>query len=104
MLDNANALYGAVDTVSSEATKRFQLGTTINASSKAVKAAKVSTSSNKGIITSINSVREDLGKLGDRIESMEMVMDGNKVVGAISNRMDNALGRKQKMKERGVVA
>ena len=104
VLDNAKTLYGAVDKVSSEATKRFQLGTTINASSRAVKAAKVSTSNNKGIITSINSVRADLTKLGDRIESMEMVMDGNKVVGAIASRMDNELGNRQIKSQRGVVA
>ena len=99
VIDNAGSLYSAIDSVSANANKRFNIGATINGSASRMRSATVKSRS-----TDLSGVLNRIDTLGDRIERMQMVMDSGAVVGAIANKMDNALGERQIAKTRGVVA
>ena len=59
---------------------------------------------NNATATSIADIRKDLGALGQAINGMKVVMSTGELVGAISTPMDNALGAKQALKKRGLIA
>ncbi len=58
--------------------------------------------SNDGIINAINSLREDVSNLSKKVGNMKMVMDSGELVGALSNKMDAAIGNRQKLVSLGV--
>lgn len=64
--------------------------------------AIAATNQNGGTINSLLSLHDDIASLGDRIENMAMNLDGNKLVGYITNRMDRSLGRRAAYKARGI--
>ena len=68
----------------------------------ASKLADLNEESNGQIISAIESLKSDFSDLVDRVTSLQMVVDGGALVGAIAPRMDNALGRLSKMNRRGV--
>jgi hypothetical protein len=64
--------------------------------------AIAATNQNGGTINSLLSLHDDIATLGDRIENMAMNIDGNKLVGHITRRMDRSLGRVAAYKARGI--
>ena len=64
--------------------------------------AIAATNQNGGAINSLLSLHDDIASLGDRIENMAMNIDGNKLVGHITKRMDRSLGMRAAYKARGI--
>ena len=97
VLNNADSLYGAVDRISNNANKRFNIGATINGT-----ASRMRVATSNGNVTDLSGVLSQISTLGDRIERMQVVMNTGQLVGAIATPMDNALGMRQTLKARGV--
>ena len=101
VLDNANSLYSAVDDISANANKRFQIGASINGGMYRMRTA----TAGSGVTgTNLNGVRSDISRLEKAIGSMQVVLSSGALVGGIATDMDLALGAKQQLKKRGVVA
>lgn len=101
VLNNANSLYSAVDDISSNANKRFQIGASINGGMYRMRTA----TAGSGVTgTNLSGVRDDIGRLEKAIGSMQVVLSSGALVGGIATDMDLALGAKQQLKKRGVVA
>ena len=49
--------------------------------------------SNSDVVSAINSLRDDVGTLRDRVTNMQVLLDGKTVVGELAPAMDVALGR-----------
>ena len=101
VLDNANSLYSAVDDISANANKRFQIGANINGSMARM---RVATAGSSYTGANLDGVRSDIGRLEKAIGSMQVVLSSGALVGGIATDMDLALGAKQQLKKRGVVA
>ena len=101
VLDNANSLYSAVDDISANANKRFQIGASINGGMYRMRTA----TAGSGVTgTNLSGVRDDIGRLEKAIGSMQVVLSSGALVGGIVNDVDNALGAKQALKKRGLIA
>ena len=101
VLDNANSLYSAVDDISANANKRFQIGASINGGMYRMRTA----TAGSGVTgTNLNGVRSDISRLEKAISSMQVVLSNGALVGGIVNDVDNALGAKQALKKRGLIA
>ena len=101
VLDNANSLYSAVDDISANANKRFQIGASINGGMYRMRTA----TAGSGVTgTNLNGVRSDISRLEKAIGSMQVVLSNGALVGGIVNDVDNALGAKQALKKRGLIA
>lgn len=101
VIDNANSLYSAVDDISANANKRFQIGASINGGMYRMRTA----TAGSGVTgTNLNGVRSDISRLEKAISSMQVVLSSGALVGGIATDMDLALGAKQQLKKRGVVA
>ena len=101
VIDNANSLYSAVDDISANANKRFQIGASINGGMYRMRTA----TAGSGVTgTNLNGVRSDISRLEKAIGSMQVVLSSGALVGGIATDMDLALGAKQQLKKRGVVA
>jgi len=101
VLDNANSLYSAVDDISANANKRFQIGANINGSMARM---RVATAGSSYTGANLDGVRSDISRLEKAIGSMQVVLSSGALVGGIATDMDLALGAKQQLKKRGVVA
>lgn len=60
------------------------------------------TVNNKDVISTILSIRQDISNLSEQVGKMQVVMDTGALVGQISSPIDNLLGRKAYLRERGV--
>ena len=100
VMDNAKSLYSAIDTVSDEATKRMQIGATVNATTLYGRRSAYSSSST----SDLSGIRADIAALGKAINGMQVVMSEGAVVGAIATQMDMELGNRQTLHRRGVLA
>lgn len=100
VLDNANSLYSAVDDISANANKRFQIGASINGGMYRMRTA----TAGSGVTgTNLNGVRSDISRLEKAIGSMQVVLSSGALVGGIATDMDNALGNMQLRQRRSVV-
>lgn len=59
-------------------------------------------SSNSDVVNAISVLREDLSELKGVVGNLKVVMDGDALVGQISNRMDKVLGTKSVLAKRGI--
>lgn len=57
---------------------------------------------NNDVVNAIMDLHKEFQDLGDRIDNLEMVMDSGEVVGALTNKMDRAFGKKVSRRNRGV--
>lgn len=55
-----------------------------------------------GIIDEVRALRSDVGTLGDRIEDLDILLDGEALVGELTPRMSGSLVRYSKRVERGI--
>ena len=55
-----------------------------------------------GIIDEVRALRSDVGILGDRIEDLDILLDGEALVGELTPRMSGSLVRYSKRVERGI--
>ena len=100
VLDNANSLYSAVDDISANANKRFQIGASINGGMYRMRTA----TAGSGVTgTNLSGVRDDISRLEKAIGSMQVVLSSGALVGGIATDMDNALGNMQLRQRRSVV-
>ena len=100
VIDNANSLYSAVDDISANANKRFQIGASINGGMYRMRTA----TAGSGVTgTNLNGVRSDISRLEKAISSMQVVLSSGALVGGIATDMDNALGNMQLRQRRSVV-
>ena len=100
VLDNANSLYSAVDDISANANKRFQIGANINGSMARM---RVATAGSSYTGANLDGVRSDISRLEKAIGSMQVVLSSGALVGGIATDMDNALGNMQLRQRRSVV-
>ena len=100
VLDNANSLYSAVDDISANANKRFQIGANINGSMARM---RVATAGSSYTGANLDGVRSDISRLEKAISSMQVVLSSGALVGGIATDMDNALGNMQLRQRRSVV-
>lgn len=63
---------------------------------------KANSRRNNDVVSALRDLQRDFQSLGDRIDSLEMVMDSGEVVGAIKGKMDRALGRQVSRRNRGI--
>lgn len=63
---------------------------------------KANSDRNNVLTRSLDSVRNEIGRLGDRIDQIDMVLDSGELVGAIGSKVDRDLGRRTKFKNRGM--
>lgn len=56
---------------------------------------------NMSMVTELRALRSDMNAMTEQITSMQIVMDGGQLVGAIAPTMDNALGNRAAMRRRG---
>ena len=101
VLDNANSLYSAVDDISANANKRFQIGANINGSMARM---RVATAGSSYTGANLDGVRSDISRLEKAISSMQVVLSSGALVGGIATDMDNALGARQVLRKRGSMA
>ena len=101
VLDNANSLYSAVDDISANANKRFQIGANINGSMARM---RVATAGSSYTGANLDGVRSDISRLEKVIGSMQVVLSSGALVGGIATDMDNALGARQMLRKRGAMA
>ena len=99
VIDNAGSLYSAIDSVSANANKRFNIGATINGSASRMRSATA-----KSRTTDLSGVMTKIDNLGNQMASMRVVLSTGALVGGIATDMDYALGEKENLKKRGVVA
>ena len=100
VIDNANSLYSAVDDISANANKRFQIGANINGSMARM---RVATAGSSYTGANLDGVRSDISRLEKAISSMQVVLSSGALVGGIATDMDNALGNMQLRQRRSVV-
>lgn len=75
----------------------------INGAFRAQSAAAVVTqTSQQDVVSAIRGIRSDINELGERITSMQLVLDSGTLVGEIMDPIDQELGRRQLYAERGV--
>lgn len=101
VMDNAGSLYDAVDELSQRASNRFNIGATIDGTASRM---RVATAGSGVTGTNLTGVRSDISRLEKAIGSMQVVLSSGALVGGIATDMDLALGAKQQLKKRGVVA
>jgi hypothetical protein len=54
------------------------------------------------VVSTINALRSEVSNLGDKVGKLQVVMDTGVLVGQIATPIDEALGRKAYLRERGV--
>jgi hypothetical protein len=59
-------------------------------------------STNADVVAALGLLRGDVNNLNDSMGGLQVVMDSGQLVGAISRPMDNALGRQNMYKKRGI--
>ena len=59
-------------------------------------------SDNADIVSAINILRSDVNALSQKMEGMQVTIDGRKFVGAMTSRIDKSLGKVQLNKKKGV--
>lgn len=63
---------------------------------------KANSRRNNDVVSALRDLQRDFQNLGDRIDNIEMVMDSGEVVGALTGKMDRALGRQVSRMNRGI--
>lgn len=63
---------------------------------------EVAEKSNDKLASAIDSLRNDFNDMAAKLESMQVVLDGDALVGEMAPKMDNALGGLARMNRRGV--
>lgn len=66
------------------------------------KLQEVAEKSNNKLASAIDSLRSDFNDMAAKLESMQVVLDGDALVGEMAPKMDNALGGLARMNRRGV--
>lgn len=66
------------------------------------KLQEVTEKSNDKLASAIDSLRSDFNDMAAKLESMQVVLDGDALVGEMAPKMDNALGGLARMNRRGV--
>lgn len=66
------------------------------------KLQEVAEKSNDKLASAINSLRSDFNDMAAKLESMQVVLDGDALVGEMAPKMDNALGGLARMNRRGI--
>lgn len=63
---------------------------------------KANSDRNGVLLKALDNVRNEIGRLGDRIDQIDMVLDSGELVGAIGPKVDKDAGRKTRFKRRGM--
>lgn len=63
---------------------------------------KANSRRNNDVVSALRDLQRDFQTLGERIDNIEMVMDSGEVVGALTGKMDRALGRQVSRRNRGI--
>lgn len=63
---------------------------------------KANSRRNNDVVSALRDLQRDFQNLGERIDNIEMVMDSGEVVGALTGKMDRALGRQVSRRNRGI--
>lgn len=65
--------------------------------------ASIPDNTNEDVVTAINGLRSDMYELGRKVTNLQVVMDSGELVGVLTDPIDEQIGFKTKLAERGVM-
>lgn len=95
-IGDINSMYNGADLFNSADFNASAFNNSLNASFEASNKTDISS-----LVTEIRNLRKDTQNVGDEIGNMQIVLDGNRVVGVIAPKMNQTLGRMITYKGRG---
>jgi len=96
-----NGLFGGSRGISVNTSTRLSRLSAMTMSGGEVSGAVVK-NDNSDVVSAIHILRSDVNALSQKIEGMQVTIDGKKAVGALTSRMDKSLGKVQINRKRGV--
>lgn len=112
VIDSSNVSYGidALNSMLSNTKTTADLSTSISGEMDANgvvldyidKLDKANSSRNGSLLEALNGVREDITRLNERIDQIDIVLDSGEMVGALGTKVDKDLGRRTSYRRRGM--